>query len=61
MVCAETGHRARGGGAGHPFVKQKRENGVAKGTKVVLRVLINENRDLLCRTLLEHTDSFRER
>src|SRR5580700_6127321 len=59
MVCAETGHRARGRGAGHPFVQQKRQNGVAKGTKVVLRVLINENRDLLCRALLEHTDSFR--
>ena len=61
LVGAETGHRARGGSAGHPFVKQERQNGVAQGTKVVLRVLIDENRDLLCRALLEHTNSSRSR
>src|ERR1035441_8082990 len=57
LVAAETGHGARGGSPGYPFVKQERQNGVAQGTKMVLRVLIDENRDLLCRTLLEHASS----
>src|ERR1019366_9485324 len=61
LVGAETGHRTRGGSPGHPFVKQQRQNGVAQGAKVVLRVLVDKNRDLLCRALLEHTNSSRGR
>src|ERR1019366_2773089 len=59
LVGAEAGHGARGSRAGYPFVKQKRQNAVAQGAKVVLRVLVDENRDLPGRARLEHTDSSR--
>src|ERR1035438_5699114 len=59
-VARGAGAGLRGGSPGHPFVKQQRQNGVAQGAKVVLRVLVDKNRDLLCRALQIGRASCRE-